>query len=340
MRSWKWKQGYKFVSFMLLSVFLLTAGQVSAYGAEYTYTVRLYAGNQGELLEGGIKCNSKSAKVSYGKDCTVISGLKYGDTVYIRPQEAAAVTDSRYYVKGVRRSGRDNSEAEAPVFGVASDRDFVVAYGISGDVAAYQVNYLDLNGNSIMESDTYYGNIGERQYVSSRYIEGYQPQALNLVKTISANESENVFDFQYAPVTAQTQDGGDDTQADEGDEDAEGADTEDDGEGDADAQDDANADNPEGGDVPVGGDAGVDIPDNEVPLGGQEGLVDLDDGEVPLVGAGAEKSQMRMGFIPIYVGIDAAALIAFVLSAIYLKRKYSKKTVKLVRKPEDKTSGR
>ncbi len=331
MRLWKWKQGYKFVSFLLLSVFFLTAGQVTARGAEYTYTVRLYAGNQGELLKGGIKCDSKSAKVSYGKDCTVISNLKYGDTVYIRPQEAAAVTDSRYYVKGVRRSGRDNSEAEAPVFGVASDRDFVVAYGISGDVAAYQVNYLDLDGNPIMESDTYYGNIGERQYVSSRYIEGYQPEALNLVKTISANESENVFDFRYAPVTAQTQDGGDDAEA------AEGADTEDGDEGDA---EDENADNPEGEDAPVGGDAGVDIPDNEVPLGGQEGLVDLDDGEVPLVGVGAEKSQMRMGFIPIYLGIDMAALIAFVLSAIYLKRKYSKKTVKFVNKPKDKKSGR
>ena len=68
MRLWKWKQGYKFVSFLLLSVFFLTAGQVTARGAEYTYTVRLYAGNQGELLKGGIKCDSKSAKVSYGKD--------------------------------------------------------------------------------------------------------------------------------------------------------------------------------------------------------------------------------------------------------------------------------
>lgn len=147
---------------------------------------------------------SDTASVVYGRDCTTVTGLRYGDTVYIRPQEAAAATDARYHVKGVRRSGRDNSEAEAPAFRVACDRDYVVAYGISGDMAAYRVNYLDMEGNQIMASDTYYGNVGERQYVSSRYVEGYQPQALSLVKTLSANEAENVFDFRYAPVGVQT----------------------------------------------------------------------------------------------------------------------------------------
>lgn len=36
-----------------------------------------------------------------------------------------------------------------------------------------------------------------RQYVSSRYIEGYVPQALNMVMTLSANEAENIFTFEY-----------------------------------------------------------------------------------------------------------------------------------------------
>ncbi len=191
---------------LLFALFFLTAGggRVSAADEEYTYTVKLYAGNQGELSEGGVDVISDTASVVYGRDCTTVTGLRYGDTVYIRPQEAAAATDARYYVKGVRRSGRDNSEAEAPAFRVACDRDYVVAYGISGDMAAYRVNYLDMEGNQIMASDTYYGNVGERQYVSSRYVEGYQPQALSLVKTLSANEAENVFDFRYAPVGVQT----------------------------------------------------------------------------------------------------------------------------------------
>ena len=191
------------MGFLLLAVFALAGGK-KAYAAEdeeYTYTVRLYAGNQGVLTEDGIEVSSSSASVNFGRDCTEITGLKYGDAVYIRPQDAASSTDGKYYVRGVRRSGRDNSEAEAPTFRVASDRDYVVAYAISGDMAAYRVNYLDMDGNQIMESDVYYGNIGERQYVSSRYVDGYQPQALNMVKTLSANEAENVFDFQYAPVT-------------------------------------------------------------------------------------------------------------------------------------------
>ncbi len=46
-------------------------------------------------------------------------------------------------------------------------------------MVAYTVNYQDAAGNALLESDTYYGNPGERQYVSSRYVDGYVPQALN-----------------------------------------------------------------------------------------------------------------------------------------------------------------
>ena len=188
-------------SLLALTVTVLMMSQTAfAADEEYTYTVRLFAGNLGELTGEGLEIKSDSASVDAGKDLVVVTGLRYGDTVRIIYQEAAKSTDERYYVRGVRRSGRDNSEAEVPTFNVACDRDYVVAYGVSGDMVAYTVNYLDANGNPLMASDTYYGNAGERQYVSSRYIEGYQPQALNLVKTLSENEAENVFDFRYWPV--------------------------------------------------------------------------------------------------------------------------------------------
>ena len=195
----------KKIRMMLLALVLaaLTMGQSqTAFAAdeEYTYTVRLFAGNLGELTGDGLQIESAGASVDSDKDQVVISGLRYGDTVRIIYQEAAASADERYYVRGVRRSGRDNTEAEAPTFEVACDRDYVVAYAVSGDLVGYTVHYLDASGNPLMPSDTYYGNAGERQYVSSRYIDGYQPQALNLVKTLSANESENVFEFRYTPV--------------------------------------------------------------------------------------------------------------------------------------------
>ena len=196
----------KGICFLVLAFMVMLNGlTVSAAEEEYTYTVRLYAGNQGRLLGGGVDVSSESAGVSFTDGYLVIEGLKYGDTVYIRPQAAAEVTDERYYVRGVRRSGRDNSEAEAPTFRVASDRDYVMAYGIRGNMAAYTVHYVDGDGRTLMESDTYYGNIGERQYVSSRYIDGYQPQAYNMTGVLDRDASKNVFSFVYTPITAGTQ---------------------------------------------------------------------------------------------------------------------------------------
>lgn len=321
------------MGFLLLAAAFLVGGRsVTALAAEeeYTYTVRLYAGNQGALTEDGIEVSSTSAVIKYGRDCTEITGLKYDDAVYIRPQDAAASTDSRYYVRGVRRSGRDNSEAEAPSFRVASDRDYVVAYGISGEMAAYTVNYLDLDGNQIMASDTYYGNIGERQYVSSRYVDGYQPQALNMVKTLSANEAENVFNFEYAPVTAPAPAPAP-TPAP-----APAA-----PEAPAPAEPEAPAPAPEE-------EPGVEIPEEDVPLGGdltannggqgngrqdngneeesqgQQDVMDIDDETVPLasgLGNDAEQSGILMGYMPVYIGIGAAAVAVLAISAVYLKKK-------------------
>ena len=41
--------------------------------------------------------------------------------------------------------------------------------------------------------------------VAYHYIEGYQPQAYNLTKTLSKNEAENVFTFVYEPVPQEPQ---------------------------------------------------------------------------------------------------------------------------------------
>ena len=340
---------------LVLSLLLITNSRaVFAAEEEYTYTVRLYAGNQGVLKSGGIDVKSGSAVVSSKEDCVEIRGLKYGDMVSIRPQEAADMTDERYYVRGVRRSGRDNAEAESPAFYVASDRDYVVAYGIKGDMAEYTVNYQDEAGNALMKSDTYYGNIGERQYVSSRYIEGYQPRSLNMVKTLSANAAENVFTFQYVRITAgetetpgavgatpsdaatttttttttdaaaTTTDGGnaapgaDDGAADDG------ADA-----GDGGAED---AEEDDAGEALPGGD--VSLPDDEVPLE-QQDLENLDDGEVPLANI-KEEQGMVMGYMPVYIGIAGTAAAVLGVAAVYL----NKRRKKLAAASADKTENR
>ena len=328
----KWLK-YLCVSLLLLSVFAMANGKTAfaAEEEEYTYTVRLYAGNLGTLTEEGVEIDSESASISYSRDEIVITGLKYRDTVYIRPQMAATSTDDRYYVRGVKRSGRDNSEAEAPSFSVGSDRDFVVAYGVSGETVAYTVNYVDMDGREILESDTYRGNIGERQYVSSRYVDGYQPQALNMVKTLSANEAENVFTFQYVPVSETGEpEGGTGTPAGPGEEAPENAPA---GPEEEQAQqiDDEN--------VPLGGDVTGQIDDEDVPLG-QNLVQDLDDEEVPLGTVKYEIKNTVMGYLPVYIGIGIAALAILAIAAIYLKKRRKTADVGSAGKGNGRMAGR
>ena len=318
---------------ILILFFMAVSGSQAVSAAEeaYTYTVRLYAGNQGSLTNSGVEISSSTARISFSDDCAVISGLQYGDMVYIRPQDAIETTDERYYVRGVRRSGRDNAQAESPAFYVACDRDFVAAYGVRGDMAEYTVQYQDEAGNTLMKSDTYYGNIGERQYVSSRYIEGFWPSSLNMVKTLSANAAENIFTFRYTRIAAGTTPApgpttttaavgttatGTTTTATAADGAAPGAQ-----DADAAAEDAQDADAAEqGGETPPGGDANVPLPDDNVPLD-QQGLENLDDGEVPLADIKAEQAGL-MGYFPVYAGIAAAASVVLAIAAIYLyKRK-------------------
>ena len=68
-------------------------------------------------------------------------------------------------------------------------------------------------GTPLLESQTFYGAVGDRPVVAFQYVDGYQPQAYNLTGTLSSNEAENVFTFTYteteAPAgTEQTPDGG------------------------------------------------------------------------------------------------------------------------------------
>lgn len=221
--------------------------------------------------------------------------------------------DERYYVRGIAQAGREESEAAQGTFTVDGNRDFVAAYGIKGDMVAYTVNYLDANGNTLLPSDTYYGNPGERQYVSSRYVDGYVPQAYNLVKTLSTNEAENVFNFTYttaAPgtVTPPAAEGGADTAGTAGADAAAGA---------AGADAAAGAGAAGDADVEAEADGLVEAPDEEVP----QDLVNLDDEEVPLANVKKDRPGTVMSHLPVYIGVGAMALVALIVAAVYLKKR-------------------
>lgn len=169
---------------------------------EYTYTVRLFSGAQGSI-DGGHVCRMQGISVPGSSgEVYEISGLHYGDQITFNVQSGVTMEESsKYYVRGIRLSGEDNSTVGNLSFTVTGDQDYVVAYGIKGATVAYTVNYLDQDGNALAPSETYYGNVGDKPVVAYQYIEGYQPQAYNLGKTLTEDATENVFSFIYTPIT-------------------------------------------------------------------------------------------------------------------------------------------
>lgn len=204
MKMWK-----KLLTSVLTVALLLGLSAGSAYAAEketYKYTVTFYAGNQGTFASTeGLSVDNVAAVVTRSADMIKVTGLEAGDVVSLNAQATVALdADSKYYVQGVRLSGRDNDTVAASVFTVNEDTDYVVAYGIKGNVTAYTVNYQDRNGNVLAESDTFYGNVGDKPVVAYKYIEGYAPEAFGLTKTLSENEAENVFTFVYEEAPTPT----------------------------------------------------------------------------------------------------------------------------------------
>ena len=196
------------IAALLLGILLFPlaepAGSTVSAAEEYTYTVRLYQGGQG-TFDGG-------------EDPLVISGLKYGDRITIGDAETTggyslSVVDaqgvtlrsaslsladgSKFYVKGIRQSGRDNNTVGTKSFEITEDMDFVVAYGIQGDPTSYTARYVGPNGEELLPSVTYTGNVGDKPVVAYLYKEGYRPDYYNLTKTLSRDETENVFTFHY-----------------------------------------------------------------------------------------------------------------------------------------------
>ena len=183
-----------FVSILLLALAFSAIG-IQAFAADPPqnppYRVRLFAGNS----DVGVLTESQDKEVGYGDpytfDASKVDIVGDGD-------------DERYYVKGFREAGKDNSNGlyVDTYNSVEHDMDFVVAYGMKGSAVEYTVNFVDANGASLADSRTLYANVGDKPIVSYIYIEGYQPQAYALTKTLTGNPGDNVFNFTYTEIEA------------------------------------------------------------------------------------------------------------------------------------------
>ena len=288
---------------------------------DYTYTVTLFAGNQGTFNgTGGVHVIGGSAQIS-GGDAIRITGLRAGDVVVL--DATAGMVDlkngDKYYIKGVRESGRDNNTVADSAFTVTKDAEYVVAYGIQGDMVSYTVNYQDGGGNELAPSRTYYGAVGDKPVIAYQYIEGYRPDAYNLTKTLGKNEADNVFTFTYTQSSVQQPAAG-----------GEGT------EGGTDTGTPATTATPG---TTAGGGAGtagagtataagtVETPTVENPDGGvPQATVDLDDEDTPKANIDASDSDTvrNTSPVPIVLGIVVAviALGALIGTYVYFKKKH------------------
>ena len=293
---------------------------------EYTYTIRIFSGRQGSFADG---------------DVIVFEGRHYGDRVNFYQSAVTLNDNSKYYIRGIRESGKDNNVSmQTSSFLVTGDRDYVIAYGILGDATSYTINYVDSEGNTLAPSETYYGNVGDKPVVAYLYIDGWQPQAYNITKTLEKDPLENVFNFVYTRITepqqptpepepgpepegprpepegpgpeAPVEGGGvvvvpapeeDPAQDDEGAQDDGGVPD------DADAQDGGGA--PDDGNAPDEAAGGEEnIPDDETPLGAPNELENLDENEVPTSNFLTVAADARL------LGIPLPAILVLVLGAL------------------------
>ena len=286
----------------LLSVMMLTALVAQpVFAAEtepsdaapYTYSVTLSAGNQGNFG---------------GTDIVEVTGVGAGalSVDFSAYRDQLQIEDEKYYAKGIRLSGRDNSDASySPTWAtgaVTEDTDYVVAYGMTGDMVAYTVQYLDEEGNELLPAETYYGSVGDKPVVAFQYIEGYLPQAYNLTKTLSANEADNIFPFVYTPSYETI------TVTEVGEDNVTVITTTVTGTGTAGA---GEAGAGAAGDDAAAGDGTTEIEEDNVP----QGTVDLDEDEVPLANMDDDDAVRETGVMPVIVG-GVAALIAVALIVV------------------------
>lgn len=305
---------------VITGVFSQTA---DAKAFSYTYTVSFSAGGQGSI-NGGVQVrkasgNEASVSVSAKGDKIIVTGLEYGDVISCDAQGSVALNEnSKYYVKGIRLSGRDNNTVAQSAFLVSGDQDYVVAYGIPGELAEYTVNYVDTDGNKLAESRTYYGNVGDEPVIAYLYIDGYIPDSYNQTGKLSSNASENVFNFVYsraASSMAAAGNGANDNTAAGGNQAAAGAANN----GAADGANAANTIVPDGQNDPQDGiqapqaQPNTDIADEQVPQAANDNKHDIADEQVPLATMISESGMV----VPLAIGaLGIAAILAIMIFVI------------------------
>ncbi len=200
----KGKKKAKKVMVLILALCMIFA-QVHMSYADTSYRVRVYGGNEeiGKLLAG--EENVYTEEVAFDTETGTYGTFEF-DLAQVE------IVDERFFAKGLKVSGKDNSTYLTGPLTIYRDSDYVIAYGMKENMVTYTVTYLDENGDPFLDEngdpieETFYGNVGDKPVVAFRYFEGYQPVDQALTGTLSADPTENVFTFEYKvtePITTE-----------------------------------------------------------------------------------------------------------------------------------------
>ena len=296
---------------VIAMILVLVFGTMTSYGTiddskAYGYTVTVYSGEQGHF--GGSKSNTvKTIECAAGDPVTIdLDALGF------------KLDNDEYYPRGLRQAGHDNDEMiQSPMTipTVDEDMSFEVAYGIKGGMVAYKVNYVDKDsGKKLCESDTYYGMKGDKPVVSYKYIDDYQLQAYKLGKTLSADESQNVFDFKYVSTKGGNTNQNTNNQNGNNNQNTNNRNNANN------AQNGNAANNAQNANGPATANANDGNDGNATANQGPADYVDLDNGDVPLAGADEQEASGKSR-LPIFIGAGAGALILIALIAFLLRRR-------------------
>ena len=300
------------ITALVFAVMMFMAGTLSVFAnvstEAYEYTITVYAGQQGHFEPSGstisglpfeLKDGGKTLTIKSKPAVDPITKAVTFDQVTIDQSSIGFKLDNGdYYLRGFRQAGHDNDDKKmsATAFYIEQDVAYEAAYGMKGGMVKYTVHYQDEDGDELIASEEFYGRPGDKPVVSFRYVDGYQPDAYNLTKTLSTNEADNVFIFTYS----QNPGGG-----------AGGA----------------GAAGAGGAGAGAGAGAGTNIGDANAPQAGPADLVDLDDNQTPTTdGTGVDGTtdiddNKTPGANWPLIGGGAALLVAIAAAALILARR-------------------
>ena len=223
-------------------------------------------------ISGGLHGTASNEEIHWPKNETKAFPLgDYYDSVTVNANEA-----NKYDKKGFHKSGIEGVITGAEV--ITKDTIYVMSYKVPGDRVEYYAEYY-LDGQ-LVETDTYFGSVGDKPVVSYKYFEGYEPNTYNITGTLKPNSADNRFQFYYLPVGAGGGEGGTIIRyVDEG-----GVITyvTVPGGGGAGAGGGAVAPAGGGGAAPAGGGAGpAVVPDDQTPAAGPADIIDIDEPDTP-----------------------------------------------------------